>query len=193
MTQDADYGRGDWLLTLVCCGREDGFQVCPTNAAAEEFRAAYLDAQGHDRVAILSKLDQPVRVGFHPQGWTGPSGSASCLRRSWRIHPSEKSRGVAMNAEGTARDLGHITKIGHDRYQFYFSCSAGDVTTTNNAFATREEAEAAAQAHEQGVVTKKGRVLTESALDALADEAERGYGFDEMRSGPELNDGQADG
>lgn len=41
----------------------------------------------------------------------------------------------------------HVTTLHHDGFKHYFTCSAGDVTHTDNAFDTRAEADTAAKAH----------------------------------------------
>lgn len=47
----------DWYLELICCGRENGTQWFFTPEDAATFRRYYLDAYGHDRVAILKRVD----------------------------------------------------------------------------------------------------------------------------------------
>lgn len=54
-----------WILELSCCGHADGYQLCESYEAADEFREQYLDAHGHDRAAILAQYPGPVRLGFH--------------------------------------------------------------------------------------------------------------------------------
>lgn len=43
---------------------------------------------------------------------------------------------------------GHVTSLHSDGFKYYFTCAAGDVTHTSNAFSTQEHARAAATAHE---------------------------------------------
>lgn len=49
-----------WFLTLICCGRfhEGSPAVFVTWDEAEAFRESYLDAGGHDRVAILRAVQE---------------------------------------------------------------------------------------------------------------------------------------
>lgn len=52
-----------WLITLICCGRDDGTWWMPTWAEADKFREDYCKAEGHDRAAIIvGEFDDPVLV-----------------------------------------------------------------------------------------------------------------------------------
>lgn len=44
-------------------------------------------------------------------------------------------------------DEEHVTTLHHDGFKHYFTCSAGDVTHTDNAYDTPAEAEVAAEGH----------------------------------------------
>lgn len=54
-----------WLLTLTCCGRSDGYQVCRSWEEADDFRAYYLDAETHDRSAVLTECADALPFGYH--------------------------------------------------------------------------------------------------------------------------------
>lgn len=69
---------GEWLVRLICCGRDDGSQVVRTWDEANAFREAYTSgvgvkgpdwpwAGGHERSAIVSRLLSP-----QPLGWREP-------------------------------------------------------------------------------------------------------------------------
>ncbi len=44
---------GGWIVALTCCGRDNGTFGAPTWDLADQFREDYLDAEGHDRSAII--------------------------------------------------------------------------------------------------------------------------------------------
>lgn len=46
-----------WLLHLICCGRDDGMWPCATWDEADEIRRSYVEAEGHERTAIITRLE----------------------------------------------------------------------------------------------------------------------------------------
>lgn len=54
----------DWVLDLICCGHDDGRLMFSTWEAADEFRNSYIDAEGHDRAAILRRAHPGGPMGY---------------------------------------------------------------------------------------------------------------------------------
>lgn len=72
-----DESEGVWCLLLVCCGRHDGYQVSATWEEADGFRKTYIDAEGHEREAILTELSSPVACGYHHEVDSAIAGAAA--------------------------------------------------------------------------------------------------------------------
>jgi hypothetical protein len=58
-----------WAVDLVCCGHDGGTVVRNSWQEADDFREAYCDAGGHERVGIVRRAeigeqDHPVGPGF---------------------------------------------------------------------------------------------------------------------------------
>lgn len=56
-----------WSVELICCGRDDGRQGELTWTQADEFRESYVDAEGHDRSAIIRDADPGQLTGWSPR------------------------------------------------------------------------------------------------------------------------------
>ncbi len=69
-SREAEIAARPWIVTLTCCGREDGIFRAATWAEAEAFRESYTSgpgvnphgysggsASGHQRSAVISKAE----------------------------------------------------------------------------------------------------------------------------------------
>lgn len=78
----------EWLLQLVCCGRDDGVEVFPSWDAADSFRKSYCSGPG------VLRADRPEYGGHEALG------KAYHVRR--RLTPSEQMLvGPVLDIRGT--------------------------------------------------------------------------------------------
>jgi len=72
-----------WVLKLICCDHEDGYEYCSSYTEADQFRHDYLNAKGHDRSAVLSRAPWLMALRVDPAGPKELPTMLTAARQAW--------------------------------------------------------------------------------------------------------------